>query len=412
MLLVGAACDAPPAPKPPPSLFPVCVDDQWGFIDRTGKIVISPRFARAMSFSEDRAAVNIGGKWVKEPTEHGSWTVFRGGAWGYCDPEGNMAIEATFEDARDFSEGLAAVRIDGKWGHVDLIGRMVVEPRFAWAGGFHEGLAAVGLRPDETEIEARLCGFIDRTGRLVIPAKYPDAKPFSDGLAAVCITWPSAENMGLEQWAFVDHKGRLLHDRTYRFVLPFSERLAAVFKGDWTIEYINPAGHTVFVAQRPDGQPLEAHYFFGRWRGYKDEAGSFSEGLAPFKIDAHEIHLYMDGPGHGFYYEGGTWGFLDKRGRIVVKPRFADAQPFSEGLAAVAETRTVDTPHDDGTETVRTFRKWGYIDRTGRTVIDMQFDTAGPFQNGVARVEIGDDWHDRSIGYIDKTGRYVWQPRK
>ncbi len=50
--------------------------------------------------------------------------------------------------------------------------------------------------------------------------------------------------------------------------------------------------------------------------------------------------------------------------------------------------------------------KWGFIDKTGKVVIEPQFDDAWLFrEGGLASVKIGD-----KHGYIDKTGKYVWEP--
>src|SRR4051812_20525185 len=43
-------------------------------------------------------------------------------------------------------------------------------------------------------------------------------------------------------------------------------------------------------------------------------------------------------------------------------------------------------------------RKWGYIDTTGKLVIQYQFDQAWGFGDGLASVKIGERW-----GYIDTT---------
>jgi hypothetical protein len=51
--------------------------------------------------------------------------------------------------------------------------------------------------------------------------------------------------------------------------------------------------------------------------------------------------------------------------------------------------------------------KWGYIDKTGKIVINPQFDYANQFSDGLAAVYIGDKY-----GYIDRTGKYVWEPSK
>ncbi|MCD6217246.1 WG repeat-containing protein [bacterium] len=49
--------------------------------------------------------------------------------------------------------------------------------------------------------------------------------------------------------------------------------------------------------------------------------------------------------------------------------------------------------------------KWGYIDKIGLLVIDFQYNSARDFSNGLAQITI-----DKKIGYIDKSGSYVWEP--
>jgi hypothetical protein len=53
--------------------------------------------------------------------------------------------------------------------------------------------------------------------------------------------------------------------------------------------------------------------------------------------------------------------------------------------------------------------KWGYIDSKGTFVINPQFDDADPFQNGLAKVELGKG-DQAKIAYIDKTCKFVWNP--
>jgi hypothetical protein len=88
--------------------------------------------------------------------------------------------------------------------------------------------------------------------------------------------------------------------------------------------------------------------------------------------------------------QDGKWGYIDSTGKIVVKPRFAWAEEFSEGLAAFE--------NEDG--------KHGYIDDTGRIVIDPKFDNWTEFSEGLAAVSIDFEW-----GYIDKTGKWAIPPQ-
>src|SRR5512142_1792512 len=55
-----------------------------GFFDRSGKVVIQPRYAYAMPFSEGRAAVCEGCAEIEE----GEHRAVRGGKWGFINPGG------------------------------------------------------------------------------------------------------------------------------------------------------------------------------------------------------------------------------------------------------------------------------------------------------------------------------------
>jgi hypothetical protein len=82
-----------------------------GYIDKTGKMVIEPKFSLASNFSEGLAVVStFGGH------DPGLGVVF--GNRGYIDKTGKVIIPAEFEDASSFSEGLAAVKTGGKWGYI------------------------------------------------------------------------------------------------------------------------------------------------------------------------------------------------------------------------------------------------------------------------------------------------------
>jgi hypothetical protein len=53
---------------------------------------------------------------------------------------------------------------------------------------------------------------------------------------------------------------------------------------------------------------------------------------------------------------------------------------------------------------IKQLDKWGFIDRTGKLVIPPQFFHARNFSDGLAPV-----WLSPRRGYIDKTGKFVWQ---
>ena len=54
---------------------------------------------------------------------------------------------------------------------------------------------------------------------------------------------------------------------------------------------------------------------------------------------------------------------------------------------------------------------WGFINRAGEFVIEPIFNQVESFNNGLAEVKIYDnEARQWSMGYIDKTGQYVWEP--
>jgi hypothetical protein len=392
---------SPSEPATPPALFLVKVDGKWGYIDRAGKVVIKPQFDSASPFSHGLACVDIGGAWVTERTQDRTSTSFQGGKWGYIDPAGRMTIEATFERAESFAEGLAAISFGLKWGYISKTGKIMIEPQFAQARAFCNGLARVSHTPDSLETgDARpKYGYIDRTGRMVVPERFYCAYDFSGGFAAVVANDPVNEHWKAN-WGFIDRQGNFAVEAKFDWVLSFSEGLAAVYTRDKRILYLDGTGRTVFTASGEDGKPLVAESMGIPWRGHQEEAMRFREGLAPFRVGARLIHVNtVNLGGHGFYYIDGKWGYINLMGKVAIRPQFDAAHAFSEGLAPVAI-------HD-----VKSVQRYGYIDRTGKVVIEPRFDSANGFRDGLALVGVGDNVKDRKIGYIDKTGKYVWEPR-
>lgn len=62
---------------------------------------------------------------------------------GFANQQGELVIKPTFDGARSFSEGLAPVAKNEQWGFIDPSGKMVIPPAFSEAQVFSEGLAGV-----------------------------------------------------------------------------------------------------------------------------------------------------------------------------------------------------------------------------------------------------------------------------
>ncbi len=157
---------------------------KFTFIDKTGRIITEQRFDYAREFSEGLAAVKIGM------------------VWGFIDTSGTVVIPPAFDYAGAFSSGLAPVVLNGAFGYIDKLGHLAVLPQFEYAGDFSDGLAVVGDGDDHY-------WYIDRTGRPAFHEEFETASPFFKGFAHVELI----SKDDVDRYAYIDRTGR--HVFTY-----------------------------------------------------------------------------------------------------------------------------------------------------------------------------------------------------
>jgi len=121
-------------------------------------------------------------------------------------------------------------------------------------------------------------------------------------------------------------------------------------------------------------RPFEAE---GLW-GLLDEA---DEVVVPAR---HAMTLNLDTPWLAAVHEEGRWLVVNRHGDALFEAyaEQGEIDPFSEGLARFVHEGKV-----------------GFYDRLGRVVIQARFDRAGPFEGGVARVQVKGRWKA-----VDKRG--------
>ena len=316
LFVIATLCDQTRAQEQCSQILPLRSGSKWGYADTRGSVVITPQFELAAYFTEGRAIVHsvdgVGiidkhAHWVL-PAAHGRqilpstderFLVKERGRAYFVDLKGKP-VTPDFEDAAQFGDGLAPVKLGGKW------------------------------------------GFIDRQGKWVIDRKYDEASSFSDGLATVVIN-------GKE--FVIDRTGNVQFEVDSKIAIQdFSEGFARF----WTLTnekygYLNKKGRPVVAPRFRNGRP-------------------FSNGRAAVFTDS-------------------GWGFIDSTGSMAIRPFFLDTGDFHGGLAAVKDING----------------KWGYIDKTGKMVIKADFEQAFDFNCGIAKVE--DGGHSR---YINMTGEYLF----
>jgi hypothetical protein len=150
------------------------VDGKWGCVNKKGETVIGFKFTEPGYFSEGLAPVTV----VDSNAPPGF-----PGYMGYIDKTGALVITPRFSLAWNFSGGLARVEVGGKMIYINKQGKTVFTiPHGLWADEFSEGLANVSIRKDS---QNEVWGYINRKGDFVIKPQFQIAKPFYQGLASV-----------------------------------------------------------------------------------------------------------------------------------------------------------------------------------------------------------------------------------
>ena len=95
------------------ALFPFAEKGKYGYINKTGKVIIAPTYEYADAFSEGLAMVKTDAK------------------RGYIDATGKLVIPAIYDMNPDggFSDGWAVVKQGSKFSYIDKTGKAVLDPK-------------------------------------------------------------------------------------------------------------------------------------------------------------------------------------------------------------------------------------------------------------------------------------------
>jgi hypothetical protein len=285
-------------------LFPLQMKEKYGFINRSGKIIIDPQYEYASNFSEGFAAI-----------------IDETGKYGFINNLGEITFFPGATDLRKYQSGYAAIRFE-KWGYIDKELKIAIKPEYIKCGNFSNGLAPVAVRDDVTKknyytfidekgvpqfsgrfesaqefnndlalvVLNNQSGFIDVSGNEVIKCSFYIARSFSDGFAAVAVM----EN-GVVKWGFINKNGDIVIEPKYENVDSFREGYAAVsIKGKY---------------------------------GLIDKTGKF---IFPPKFEK------LTSPNESMLrYFQNKWGYINMDGKVIHKPFFDEAGEFSNGLARI-----------------------------------------------------------------------------
>lgn len=315
---------------------PVKLGGEWFYADERGNRVWTAHYDELGAMQGGMAPVRLGEK------------------WGFVTEEGKLVGRTEYEGAGRVSGGLARVKTKDRWGYVayqDGGLRTVIPPRFLQARDFSEGLAAVEESDDapvgdETESESvddeskkiegpSAWGYIIPSGKLWLRLDYAQAGDFRDDRAAVR---PTGEGTS---WCLIDSKGKVRTTGVYQALVLLGEKRVAWKKdAEWGLMDLQEK----VVELKPGAERQDVLGAVGRFGDKrapaKDERGNWGyldpEGKWAIPAKFERAGVFRRGLA-AVKVPGGRWGYVKPDGTWAMEPRFSKARTFSDGLAAVAE---------------------------------------------------------------------------
>jgi hypothetical protein len=362
-----------------------------GFIDKNGSRKIRTEFAAGRNFSENRAGINVG-----------AGVYPRGlpldGKWGFIDQAGNIVINPVYEPGKN---GILPYKKSQY--------HLVLQDNYR----FREGLAAI--RTGDTWKYINKEGLIVIHGAATIEGMDKVTEPI---LAARAFHYGIAAVKLKGGWGYINKKGDIVLPGSHSYAYDAAEGflITANRKGEhfcfnlngqpvFTQRRITGPFHNGMVAAFHDFRPeenaqqedkLELMDRYGRFtsRAEFDVIGNCGSGKCPARVGSKFAgrigtaeHLSAR------LFEGGMWGYIDTTGRFVINPTMTEARGFDEGYAPV-----------------RMGKKWGYLKPNGSYFISPRFSFVSPFNDGFARVFIARDQeiHGGRPAWVNRDGEIIW----
>jgi hypothetical protein len=203
----------------------------WGMMDKDLKAVIQPAYA-----------------WLGYMSSEGLVAARQDGAdkYGYLNKKGEWAINAMYETAAMFEDGVAVVSQGDKYGAIDTKGQYQVNATY-------DRLQSIGeSRIVFYDMKAGKGGMIDTKGNVIVPAMYDGCNGFADN--GLC---PVRQD---KKWGYMDKNGTMKLTPTFVDAAPFYEGNAWVLRTEESnYELIGTDGNTVLTLGE-DEEPVSVFH--------------------------------------------------------------------------------------------------------------------------------------------------------
>ena len=159
--------------KDPRLLIPFSYYQYYGMMNKSGEIVVEPKFDRILdSCREDSDFVRVGiyytygsNRSTKEPSK------YLRTKWGLLNSNGEFIFEPEYKKmgVSNDSRILTIQHMDGQYEGISVDGKVIIpKGNYAWIDSFDGGLSRVYVR----DCDKKIWGIMDSCGIIVLPLKF------------------------------------------------------------------------------------------------------------------------------------------------------------------------------------------------------------------------------------------------
>lgn len=307
-------------------------DLKWGYIDNRGSFVIMPEFSDARRFQPNRRAV-----------------AGSGGKFGIIEKTGKYIVEPIYNNINEYRDKLAIAQDDTGFVVLDENGE-IISKKYYYISNYKDNRAAYSIKNQDGSL---LYGYLDETGEPVVEPTYVSVTDFEGERAVV------KRSDGI--FALIDSNGKLIRTLEYCYVGDISSGMARFAEKDGKYGYLDNEANVVIPPSF-------------------ESAENFRDGMAVVDIS-------------GEYPHNGI-GLIDKSGRFVIQPLYAEILLLGEGMAALGLPMSAENPFAGNKFALATFG--------GKILTDFVFYGIGPFSNGIAYA-----YDSLSTFFIDTEGNMI-----
>jgi WG containing repeat len=252
-----------------------------GAVHRDGTVAVPPRYDWVGTFSNNRAAVRVGG------------------LYGFVDEEGREVVKPQYRIVDDYKFGFAQVDVDGKSGLIDRDGTMVIEPKY----GFIQAIARDRFVVSERRQLGGMAGGEDFSGTKVVLTS-------SGGVSVVGVFLGSDYTEPAIATGVIDISGQQIGSPRPSLSAGFDSLSSEFDKDDPSIRWVQR--DKLWGLAHTDGTWLIEPKF--------QEPSALTDGLARAVIN-------------------GKVGFIDRTGNFVIEPILDYAREFRPGVGRTSAKR-------------------------------------------------------------------------